>query len=63
MTITYEVRCVDSIIVEWKRIGVKLDKAIEMVKKAIERSRYYEMCSDWNEDALEYMVENWENIF
>ena len=63
MTITYEVRCVDHIIVEWKRIGVKLDKAIEMVKKAIERSRYYEMRSDWNEDALEYMVENWENIF
>ena len=62
MTTTYGINCVNSIISEWKRYGVHLDKAIEMVHKAIERSRYYEMLSDWNEDALEYMIENWDNI-
>jgi len=36
--------------------------AIEMVHTAIERSRYYEMLSDWNEDALKYMIENWDSI-
>ena len=62
MTATYEIKCVNSIISEWKRYGVCLDMAVEMVHKAIERSRYYEMRSDWNEDALEYMIENWDSI-
>lgn len=62
MTTTYEIRSVNFIISEWKRYGVKLDNAIEMACKAIERSRYYDMLSDWNEDAVRYMIENWDNI-
>lgn len=62
MTATYEIRCVNSIVSEWKRYGVHLEKATEMARKAIERSLYYEMPCDWNESTLMYMIENWENI-
>ena len=62
MTATYEIKCVNSIISEWKRYGVRLDKAVEMARKAIERSRHYEMLCDWNEDSLKYMIENWDSI-
>ena len=61
MTTTYEIQCVNFIISEWKRYGVKLENAIEMARNAIDRSRYYEMSCDWNDDALKYMVENWDN--
>ena len=62
MTATYEINCVNSIVSEWKRYGVRLEKAIEMARTAIERSMYYEMLCDWNDDALKYMIENWESI-
>ena len=62
MTGTYEIKCVDSIVSEWKRLGVHLEKAIEMALKAIENSINYEMPCDWNDDTLMYMIENWESI-
>ena len=58
----YEATCIDAIVSDWKRCGISLNEAIEMAYKAIEKSEYYDMTSDWNEDTIEYMIENWDCI-
>ena len=57
-----EAACIDAIVSDWKRCGISLNEAIDMAYKAIEKSEYYDMASDWNEDTIEYMIENWDCI-
>ena len=59
---TKEINCIDTIVSDWKRSGVDLDQAICMAQSSAEKSEYYDMDSDWNEDTIRYMIVNWDSI-